>query len=229
MKRIEGENGSFLPEEIIPTLESEVTPERLQRIDKVVQGRRQDLAVVLENIYNRGNTHAVMRTMEAFGYFQLHSIQLQEDYKLSIGRVSQGADKWLLERPWQTTENCVESLKKDGYQILVTSLEGGIPIYDADFSRPTALCFGNERDGASKALLENCDQRVYIPMHGFVQSFNISVAAALCLQHIRRSHDTLSSSGLSPEWQKYLKALYLLRGCTNGEPLVLENRRRNPS
>lgn len=217
--RVYGEEYSFSVQQVISDLSSHVTPNRFKKIEQVIDQRRSDLCIVMENVYNRGNANAVMRTMEAFGYFQMHTIDLQDEYKNS-NRVSQGADKWILDHHWRSSGKCVQHLKNEGFQVLVTSLEGGEPLYDVDCTQPTALCFGNERDGATEELLNLADKKVYVPMLGFVQSFNISVAAALCLQYIRRAQDQVSEANLSPEWRQFLKALYLFRGCQNSERIL---------
>lgn len=226
--RIFGEVHSFLVTDVIRILQNHISPDRLARMKQVIQQRRSDLTVVMENIHNRGNTNAVMRTMEAFGYFRMDSIHLSEDFKDS-NRVSQGADKWILDHSWTSTEKCIHHLKDQGFQILVTSLEGGRPIYEIPGDRPMALCFGNEKEGATPALLQMADERVFVPMRGFVQSFNISVAAALCLQTLRLKQDAIGPGPLNSEWEQYLEALYFFRGCQNSESLLLEQLRRERS
>ena len=166
----------------------------------------------MENIYDRGNTSAVMRSAEAFGFHLFHQVVEIDSFKESK-RVTQGADKWLLQSHWNDTTTCINNLKSKGYRILVTHLDGGTPIDQVSFDQPTALCFGSERDGASPLLTELADERVFVPMQGFVQSFNISVAAALCFQHIHGEMQKSSLPGLSDEERQELTALYLYRSC----------------
>src|SRR5690606_2194830 len=99
-------------------------------------------------------------------------------------RVTQGAERWLLIEEWERPEDCVRHLREQGYLIAVTSLESDISLESLDFRKPTVIAFGNERDGVSKELQELADIKFKIPMRGFTQSFNISVAAALCLQKV---------------------------------------------
>ncbi|MCK4543524.1 MAG: TrmH family RNA methyltransferase, partial [Spirochaetales bacterium] len=47
-----------------------------------------------------------------------------------------------------------------------------------------ALFFGTEKEGLSNFLLEEADEYLKIPMDGFVESFNISVSAAIILHHL---------------------------------------------
>jgi tRNA (guanosine-2'-O-)-methyltransferase len=199
---------------VVQTLAEQVLPERLKRIQQVVSSRSPHLIPVMENIYDRGNTSAVMRSAEAFGYHLFHQVVSINEFKESK-RVTQGADKWLLQTQWETPRPCIDHLKSQGYQVAVTHLDGGLPIDAVDFTRPTALIFGSERDGASPEITAMADFKLYIPMRGFVQSFNISVAAALCFQHARREQDQAKLPLLSDEERQHLLALYLYRSLKN--------------
>jgi tRNA (guanosine-2'-O-)-methyltransferase len=197
---------------VIEKIGPQLTQERRRKIDQVVEQRSFDLAVVLEGIYDRGNISAVMRTAEALGFVNFHVIETQEKFK-EANRVTQGSDKWVETKKWKSTVGCVQYLKDQGFQICVTSLEGGRPISQVDFTKPTAFVLGNEKDGASKEMLAAADHRVFIPMQGFVQSFNISVAGAIGLYHILQSR--LQSRGavseLTEVQKNILKAVYYLR------------------
>ena len=216
MSSVEFAGKKFDSAEIIEKLVPQVTKERWQKIQKVVEQRNNSLCTVMENIYDQGNTSAVMRSAEAFGYHHFHHIVLQDKFKESK-RITKGADKWLLQKKWTTTKACIENLKSDGFKIYVTHLEGGKPIADLDFSQPVALCFGNELQGASQKMTDLADEKVFLPMQGFVQSFNISVAAAISYYHIHQAHKVSHSGHLSDEEKQQLWALYLLRSSKNPE------------
>ena len=214
MNRVLLDEKYYDSQEVINQLKEQVLPQRLERISKVIDHRNKNLVTVMENIYDRGNTSAVMRSAEAFGFYNFHQIIISDEFKESK-RVTQGADKWLLQQLWPSTTDCIKSLKESGHKVYVTHLEGGIPLDKADFSQPVALCFGNERDGASEELTSLADEKVFIPMQGFVQSFNISVAAALCFQIAHQKFSENSPQKLSDEERHQLLALYLYRSCKN--------------
>ncbi len=190
-----------------------LTEERRSKIERVVQGRAFQNVVVMENIYDRGNISAAMRSAEALGLAQVHLIELGEKFRESQ-RTTAGADKWVEVRKWKSTKDCVQELRKQGKQIIVTHLDAtSKPIAEIDFSKPSALVLGNEKDGVSREMIEAADHRVIIPMEGFVQSYNISVAGALCFYQMYQSHlaKTGRAGDLSAKEQEILKAVYAAR------------------
>jgi len=199
---------SFVLKHIAPSL----TAERLTKIERVIENRCFDVAVVLESIYDRGNISAVMRTSEALGFANFHVIETQEKFK-EANRVTQGSDKWVETHKWKSTSEAVKNLKDQGFKLCVTTLEKAKPIGEVDFSEPVAFVLGNEKEGVSREMIEAADHRIIIPMQGFVQSFNISVAGALGLYHIQqdRFRRLGKFSELNPEQRDILKAHYCLR------------------
>ena len=215
MNRIELGARTYDCEYVIETLKTRVTPERLERIKKVVDHRSCNLVTALENIYDPGNTYAVMRSAEAFGFHRIYQITGIQKLK-ETKRVSRGAEKWLIQSYWQDSTQCANHLKQQGYKIYVTHPEEGRPMDELSFKEPVALCFGNENSGISQSLVEQASEKLRIPMSGFVQSFNISVAAALCFQHIHKKHLLEKMPSLNGKERQHLLALYLYRSC--GEP-----------
>ena len=198
-----------------------LTEDRQKKIERVAKGRCFDISVVLEGIYDRGNISAVMRTAEGLGFSNFHIIETFEKFK-NANRVTQGADKWVEAKKWKSTREYIEFAKKNKIRICVTSLEAAKPIHEIDFSTPLALVLGNEKDGVSKEIIEAADERVIIPMPGFVQSFNISVAGALCLYQIYQ--DRLKRLGkvsdVTEEQIAILKAHYALRTLDSAEDIL---------
>ncbi len=207
----------FSVKEVIQTFEKLVTPERLKKIDLVIQNRSSSLIPVLENIYDRGNISAVMRSAESFGFHRFHVIETGTNFKES-NRITQGADKWLLVKKWKSTEHAFQELKSQGIKIYTTALtESAVDIDQMDLSVPSALVFGNEKDGVSKKALELSDGNVLIPMMGFTQSFNISVAAALCFYAARKK-----SKLVSIDEAQYLKAQYILNSIQPSQDRIIK-------
>jgi tRNA (guanosine-2'-O-)-methyltransferase len=189
-----------------------LTEARQKKVSQVAALRNFSNCVVLEGIYDRGNISAVMRTAEALGFVNFHVIETQMKFK-EANRVTQGADKWTEVEKWKTTSDCIKELKKRGHRIVVTSLEASKPIHEIDFTTPTAFVLGNEKEGISEEMKALSDERIILPMSGFVQSYNISVAGALGLYHIYQ--DRLKKLGknedVTSEQAEILKAHYSIR------------------
>lgn len=195
-----------------------LTPERRARIEQVVSERSTSIIPVCEDLFDRGNVSAVLRSAEAFGLGEVHLIQTHEKFKESQ-RTTAGADKWLEIRQWKKTRDCILHLKERGYQIVATHLAPkSVPLHDLDFSQPTAIVLGNEKEGVSPELVALADHCAIIPMRGFVQSFNISVAASLSFYVASRQREQKRGrfGDLSPEHQERLKATFALRTLDSG-------------
>lgn len=210
------------PEYVVNRLQQYVSERRLERIEAVLNGRTNTVVPVIEGLSNTGNVSAVMRSAEAMGFHQFHIIENNSHFKHSE-RTSKGAEKWLMVHQWNTPEECVSHLRAHNYKIVVTHLDDtAVPIQDIDFTQPTALVFGNEKDGASPAMLEQADQRCIIPIHGFVESYNISVAAALGFYHA--CQDRIKRQGfhgdLTEEEKTQLRAAYYRRTVRQAERIL---------
>ncbi len=97
-------------------------------------------------------------------------------------KISQNADKWLDVRRWGATRECLLHLRAEGFAIYATHLDPGArPLRALPFAGKVALVFGNEHRGVSDDALALADASYAIPMRGFVQSLNVSVAAAISL------------------------------------------------
>jgi tRNA (guanosine-2'-O-)-methyltransferase len=96
-----------------------------------------------------------------------------------------GAQKWVDVLQYQTNQSCTSTLKERGYKIVATSPHiDSCFLDDFDITKKSALFFGTERDGLSKELMAQADCFLKIPMVGFSESLNISVAAAIILQNL---------------------------------------------
>lgn len=84
----------------------------------------------------------------------------------------------------------IESLKEirqRGYKIVAVSPEKNATILpNFRIDEPIALTFGTEWEGISEEILDFADETLMIPMYGFTQSFNVSVAAAICLYELKQ-------------------------------------------
>lgn len=216
--------------QIIQLLEPILTEERIETINEVLPKRCRDIAVVLENIFDIGNVNAVIRSMEGLGYHQLHNIE--NKVLMKANRITRGADKWLDINQWKSTSECIGHLKKNGYKIIVTHLDdNAIPLSEIDFTEKTAICFGSERLGVTPELIKLADQTCILPMDGFSQSYNISIAAALGLQQIKmQREERMGKHGdLQGKDLEIVKAAYYLMSAPKPLDRLIKNLLHHPN
>ncbi|WP_196894803.1 TrmH family RNA methyltransferase [Aureivirga marina] len=175
--------------EYLKYLEQFVTPERQALFDKVLEERTRHFTVVLEDLYQKHNTSAVVRSCDIFGVQDVHIIE--KKYNSQVSRhVAKGAQKWLDFHQYNSfdddnTGNCIKSLKEKGYQIIATTPHNdSCFLPDFDITKKSAFVFGVEKEGVSERMMQEADGFLKIPMYGFTESFNISVAAAVILNDV---------------------------------------------
>lgn len=202
-----------------------MTPERTEKFRKVVACRQPDLTVVLENVHDPHNIGAVLRTCDAVGVQQLFVLYTEPNLakeELVIGkRTSAGARHWVDVHYYTDPEACFKHVRSCCEQIFATHL--GIesrPLHTIDFTRPTALIFGNEHGGISAEVLKYADGNFLIPQVGMVESLNISVACAVSLYEAFRQRSVAGfythNKPLSPPQQEALFQDYLQRHQSKG-------------
>jgi len=214
-----------MDEELIKFLCEHITENRLETFEKVLKERTKYITVVLEDIYQPHNASAVLRSCDCFGIQDVHIIENRNRYKVNQD-VALGSTKWLnLQRYSEKNNNTADALqrlKKDGYRIIATSPHtDDTELYDFDVTKgKAAFVFGTELTGISDIVKEGADEFVRIPMYGFTESFNISVSAALVLQHM--AHEIRSKKAawkLSREERNEI-LLQWLRSTVKSAPLI---------
>ena len=171
---------------IIANFNKYVSDHKKNFIEKVLGVRTRYVTLVLEDIYQSQNASAVLRTCECLGLQDVHIVEDETKYAVNK-RVLKGANKWLdLHRykmkGFDNTAICFRQLRDRGYKILATDPSpDGVSINDVALDQKIAVVMGNELHGTSDFAIANADQKIFIPMHGFTESFNISVSAAIIL------------------------------------------------
>ncbi len=170
-----------------------VTENKLNKIKKILKKRLKNIVVVLENLKNKHNAGAILRTCDAFGigyvYFIFDGISPYQPYELISSSV--GSSKWIVyeifsnEKYENPAKACLEKLKNENYKLIATVVdESAQNIFEFNWPSKFALLFGNETQGLSNYLIENSDYKIHIPMLGMVESLNVSVSAGIFLYDI---------------------------------------------
>lgn len=161
---------------------NEITERREDRIRQVLARRQPDLTLVMDNIWDPHNVSAVLRSCDAFGVLAVHLYYTTAQWPDLGKKSSASAKKWVDRIRHDDGAAMIGGLREQGYQVLRTGFsETARPLDGWDLASPTAIILSNEHRGTSPELAELVPDEAYIPMQGMVQSFNVSVAAALTL------------------------------------------------
>lgn len=176
------------PGRLTEVLSGYLSEGRLDRMRSVLARRTRRVTALLERFHDPHNVAACARTADALGLQDLHLVP-EHGAMPDLGRaISMRAERWLSLRVHPTPEAAASALQATGHRLAVTSLEGDRPVTPIDelpLDRPLVVAFGNERGGVSGSLAALADYRVVLPMRGFVQSLNVSVAFALMMSRLR--------------------------------------------
>lgn len=165
-----------------------MTPERRNKLLKVLQQRQANLTVVMENVQDPHNISAVMRTCDAVGIQDIYILNTKIPRHKKFGaKSSSSAAKWLTVHQFDDLDACITALRQQYKTILTTHLSSdAISLHEIDFTQSIALVFGNEHEGVSDALRRKADGNFIIPQMGIIQSLNISVACAVTIYEAMR-------------------------------------------
>jgi TrmH family RNA methyltransferase len=165
-----------------------VMRQRWETLTDETQGRR--CWVALHDIQHPGNLGTIIRTCDAIGGDGvILSGRTTDPYHPVAVRGSLGAvfSQRLVRA---TPADFARWAKASGAMVVGTSPAGETDYREVEYVPPVVLITGNERVGLSEAQRALCDAIVRIPMEGYVESLNLSVAAALVLYEIARQVDT---------------------------------------
>ncbi|MGM0598280.1 MAG: TrmH family RNA methyltransferase [Candidatus Rifleibacteriota bacterium] len=166
------------------------TRRRIYRVANAIHKRQLDLAIALENVHDQHNISAVLRTADATG---IGKVYWQPDWRKpeSVNpEVSKGAEKWVDLEVVDNLKERMQKIKKQGFKIAATHMgREAVDFRKVDWTQPWVVIMGNEQRGCSDEILEICDTNIFLPMAGFVQSLNISVASAVTMYEIQRQRE----------------------------------------
>ncbi len=220
-----------MEEDVLTELNNMISSKKVELFEEIAALRTNYLTVVLEDVYQEHNASAILRTCDCFGIQELRTIEKNNEYKIQRD-IARGAGRWVDLYSYgngiNPTLECLNELKSKGYKIVATTPhEKDTKLSELPLDCPMALVFGTEMNGISSEVVDNADYFVKIPMYGFTESYNISVAVALTLQSLRnRLQNENISFVLSKEEQIKLKIKWATKIIRNGDIIEQEIHRR---
>ncbi len=175
-----------LLEQTYAYLQQFLTEERLRKIEHFSAQSSDFVLPVMEDVYQFRNAAAIVRSAEACGFHKIVALQKHNVFNPNL-EVTKGADTWVEVEKLSARIESLKEIRQRGYKIVAVSPEKNatlLPNFRID--EPIALTFGTEWEGISEEILDFADETLMIPMYGFTQSFNVSVAAAICLYELKQ-------------------------------------------
>jgi 23S rRNA (guanosine2251-2'-O)-methyltransferase len=150
------------------------------------------LVLVLDGVEDPRNLGAILRTAEGAGVSgvfipERRAVGLTE----TVAKAAAGATEHVRIAKAANINRLIEELKENNIWVIGTSAEAETVYTDWDWKGRTALVLGGEGKGLHRLVAENCDALVRIPMHGRIESLNVSVACGVILFEAIRQRRSL--------------------------------------
>jgi tRNA (guanosine-2'-O-)-methyltransferase len=159
------------------------------RLKEVLALRTNFLTVVTDQVVDPHNISAICRSAECFGVQNVHLIESNFPFR-GAKKVQRGSLNWVNVNRYDgenKTQDCIQTVKAKGYKIVAISPHAASKsIAELNFDRPIALVMGQEQNGVSDLIMDAADECVIIPMNGFTESLNVSVACSIALYDLRK-------------------------------------------
>ncbi len=158
-----------------------MTPERFEKIKKVLSTRQMDLTVIMDCVHKPHNFNAIVRTCDAVGIQDVHYVPVKRGYR-QLNYYAKGSQKWVEANKHDEFKTVATEFQNKGYQLLAAHFsDQAVDYRDVDCTIPTVVVMGTELEGIPDETAEIVDKHIIIPMQGMVGSLNVSVAAAVIL------------------------------------------------
>lgn len=163
-----------------------LTDERLRKIDHFSPESSDFVLPVMDDVYQFRNAAAIIRSVEACGFHKVVAMEEENVFDPNL-TVTKGAETWVEVEKMPKNIDSLQKIKDRGYKILAVSLEkNAVMLPDYQITEPIALVFGTEMAGVSEEVIDFADETLAIPMFGFTRSFNVSVAAGICMYELKQ-------------------------------------------
>lgn len=146
---------------------------------------KKSFLLYLDELQDPGNMGTIIRTADAFNIDGIILSQgCVDPYNPKVVRATMGS---IFRTPlYYATDglDMLNSLREKGIKIYSSSLEGSIPIYEADYKESLVLVIGNESKGVREEIQALSDILIKIPMPGQAESLNAGVAASIMMYEV---------------------------------------------
>ncbi|WP_223558440.1 TrmH family RNA methyltransferase [Chryseobacterium lathyri] len=163
-----------------------LTEERLSKIEHFSKESSDFVLPVMDDVYQFRNAAAIIRSVEANAFHKVVAMEEENVFDPNL-TVTKGAETWVEVEKMPKNMASLQNIKDRGYKILAVSLEkNAVMLPDYQITEPIALVFGTEKEGVSEEVLDFADETLAIPMYGLTRSYNVSVAAGICMYELKQ-------------------------------------------
>ncbi len=164
---------------------SELRAPKVHR-DQFLARRRNPVWVILDGVTGNYNIGAIFRLCDAMLLQRLTICGAQFNMRnRRVAQAAQGTQCWV---PWNhvlSADECVNTARSAGYQIVAIELTSTSIAPDRFTPRfPLCLVIGGERSGVSATIVAQADAAIAIPMQGMANSLNLATAAAIVFYEV---------------------------------------------
>ncbi|HBV15956.1 TrmH family RNA methyltransferase [Chryseobacterium carnipullorum] len=197
-----------------------LTEERLSKIEHFSKESSDFVLPVMDDVYQFRNAAAIIRSVEACAFHKVVAMEEENVFDPNL-TVTKGAETWVEVEKMSKNIASLKNIKDRGYKILAVSLEkNAVMLPDYQITEPIALVFGTEMEGVSEEVIDFADETLAIPMYGLTRSYNVSVAAGICMYELKQK---LIKSGidykLSEEKRMKMKIRWAVNSMRSGKQI----------
>lgn len=163
-----------------------LTEERVSKIEHFSKESSDFVLPVMDDVYQFRNAAAIIRSVEACAFHKVVAMEEENVFDPNL-TVTKGAETWVEVEKMSKNIASLQNIKDRGYKILAVSLEkNAVMLPDYQITEPIALVFGTEMEGVSEEVIDFADETLAIPMYGLTRSYNVSVAAGICMYELKQ-------------------------------------------
>lgn len=162
----------------------------LRNFVETTKDQEKSLVLMLDSIFDPQNLGTIMRAAECFGVdLVIFSKNRGADITPTVTKTSSGATELV---PICIVSNLADAMsvlqKEDFWCVCADVNKEAVSIYQYEFANKTVIVMGSEKEGVRPLIKKKCDQHLFIPMHGQIDSLNVSQATAVFLNSYQNQH-----------------------------------------
>ena len=237
-QQFEFEGKVFPVTEVLAALAPHVVEARLAGMQRVIAQRLTSVVLGVEDLHKSHNGEACLRTAEALGLQRVVTVERTAEFPLpgdhdprprrgkrenTSRRITRHAHRWLDLHRFDHPDELRAKADAWGARIFGATPRGTLSIDALPVDQPMVVLFGNEAEGLREDTIERCDDTFFLPMFGFGESLNVSVAVGMALNALgtrRRAAIAPAETDLDAASQAHILARWLLTDLRAGPEIL---------